>query len=119
MILDDGICTVFEARDMSLSGEMPRKVYIPIWASWYARLAYETSPARPTDGRSELRTDARIRILQCTTVRQDDVVILEHLERFDERSQDAAVYRVTRAWHGTDDDGPTQITDLTLEVYKP
>ena len=130
MILDSGICTVFRESDVSgaatstaqvilNSGRMPIKAYTPIWASWYGELSFETTPAWQTDGRKELRTDKRIRVMQCSTIRQNDIVVLEHLESFGQRSSDAVIYRITRAWHGKDDDGPTLISDLTLEVVKP
>lgn len=116
MILDKGICTVFRETDVSLPGEMPTVGYVPIWASWYGELSYETSPVWETDGRKEQKADGRIRILQNRGIRQNDTVVLEHLAKFSEKSADAPVYRIIRAWHGTDDDGPTEISDLTLEV---
>ena len=119
MILDSGICTVFRKTDISEAGAMPAVSYVPIWASWYGELSYETSPAWPTEGRKEQKADGRIRILQNRQIAQNDVVVLEHLERFAERPQDRPVYRVVRAFHGLDDDGPTQISDLTLEVTEP
>ena len=121
MILDSGICTVFResAQVILNSGRMPIKAYTPIWASWYGELSFETTPAWQTDGRKELRTDKRIRVMQCSTIRQNDIVVLEHLESFGQRSSDAVIYRITRAWHGKDDDGPALISDLTLEVVKP
>lgn len=120
MILDDGICTVFHASDMSRSGEAPCPSYTPFWASWYGLLSYETSPARPTEGRKELRVDNRIRIQQNREIKQDDVVALDHLQSFAEAvGKHLTVYRVTRAYHGTDSDDPTPITDLSLEVFVP
>jgi hypothetical protein len=50
---------------------------------------------------------------------QHDVVVLENLSKFSDKSAGADVYRITRAYHGHDDDGPTPISDLTLEVMKP
>ena len=119
MILDSGICTVFRKSDTATAGSMPTFTYTPIWASWYGELSYETSPVWQTDGRKELKADGRIRILQNRTIAQNDVVVLEHLESFAARSTGATVYKIIRAYHGTDDDGPTQISDLTLEVIKP
>ena len=119
MILDSGICTVFRKTDISEPGSMPTVSYVPFWASWYGELSYETSPAWPTEGRKEQKADGRIRILQNRQIAQNDVVVLEHLERFADRSQNQIVYRVVRAYHGQDDDGPTPISDLTLEVFQP
>ena len=119
MILDKGICTVFRKRDVSEPGYMPTVSYLPIAASWYGELSYETSPIWQTEGRKEQKADGRIRILQNRRIAQDDIVVLEHLASIEERSADAVVYKVIRAFHGTDDDGPTEISDLTLEVVKP
>lgn len=119
MILDSGICTVFHPEDLALSGEMPRPGYRPLTRGWYGETSFATTPASPTDGRRELRVDAKIRILQCRAIRQDDVVILRNLETFEARERTDTVYRIIRAFHGTDDDGPTPITDLSLEVISP
>lgn len=119
MILDSGICTVFRKTDTSSAGYMPSVEYAPIWASWYGELSYETAPVWETDGRKSQRIDGRIRILQNKAIRQNDVVVLEHLDRFEDRSDDATVYQIVRAYHGVDDDGPTLISDLSLEVMKP
>lgn len=119
MILDRGICTVFRKTDVSSPGDMPVMGYRPIWSSWYSELSFETTPTWQTEGRQELRADERIRVLQCREIRQHDVVVLEQLADIDERSEDAAVYQIVRAYHGMDDDGPTAISDLTLEVTEP
>lgn len=120
MILDSGICTVFRKRDLAMTGEKPRPGYEPIGKSWFGEVSFETSPARPTEGRKEQRTDNKIRILQMREIReQRDVVILRDLERFEDRDPDDAVYLITRAWHGQDDNGPTPISDLSLEVTRP
>ena len=119
MILDAGICSIFRKVDLAMSGEMPRPGFELVGKSWYGELNFETSPARPTEGRKELRTDARVRILQNRGVKQHDVVILRDIADFAERGAEETVYRITRARHGQDDDGPTQVTDLTLEVFEP
>ena len=119
MILDTGICTVFRKTDASTAGSMPAPTYERIGSSWYGELSYETSPAWQTEGRKEQRADGRIRVLQNRSIAQNDVVVLEDLQSFSERSENATVYRVSRAYHGMDDDGPTLISDLTLEVTKP
>ena len=35
------------------------------------------------------------------------------------KSMCKTAYRVIRAFHGKDDDSPAEISDLTLEVFKP
>ena len=119
MILDTGICTVFRRTDAAEPGGMPTWTYVPIWASWYGELNFETRPQWQTEGRKELRADNRIRILQNRQIRQNDIVVLEHLSSWDDRSEGAVIYQINRAWHGTDDDSPAQVTDLTLEVVEP
>lgn len=117
MILDSGICTVFRKYDMALSGEMPRPGFAVFWKSWYGELSFETSPANPTEGRTERLTDARIRIQQNRDIRQHDVVVLENVDRLEDAH--GPVYEITRAWHGQEDESPALISDLTLEVYEP
>ena len=119
MILDAGICSIFRKVDLALSGEMPRPGFELIGQSWYGELSFETSPARPTEGRQELKTDTRVRILQNRAIKQDDVVVLQDLAVFEDRAQDEPVYKITRAWHGPDETGATLISDLSLEVFRP
>ena len=116
MILDKGICTIFRKVDMSMSGEMPRPAYILFWKSWYGELSFATEDARPTGGRTERKTDARIRIQQNRDIRQHDIVVLQNVDRFEDASGPA--YEITRAFHGKDDDSPAEISDLSLEVFE-
>ena len=118
MILDTGVCTVFRRKDISEPGGKPTYSWEPFYWSWYAERSFETSPAWPTEGRRDMRTDNRIRIHQNREVTEDDAVILEDLESWDARSADSKVYRIQRAYHGLDEDGPVLITDLSLEVMQ-
>lgn len=117
MILDSGICSIFTATDTAQSGKMPVKTYSLKYQSWYGELSFETSPAYPTDGRKERQTDARIRVLQNRTIKQDDIVLLEQAATYEART--TRPYRITRAYHGMDEENATLITDLTLEVVTP
>ena len=120
MILDTGICTLFQCVDMAAPGEMPYPAYQILGKSWFRELSFETSPVQPTEGRKEKRTDNRIRILQDRRIRENrDLVILRDLDAFADRETTDTVYRITRAFHGTDEDSPAAITDLSLEVMKP
>ena len=119
MILDKGICTVFRKTDISGPGEKPTFIHTQIYQSWYGELSFETSPARPTEGRKELRTDARIRVLQYLGLKQNDVVVLRAVTSFDQVESTDLVYQINRAYHGQDDDGPTPISDLYLEEVRP
>lgn len=76
---------------------------------YYRELGFETSPAYPTRDRLAQRTDARVRILQCRAIREDDEAVLTDFVTGGERR-----YRITRAYHGIDDDNGELITDLTL-----
>ena len=119
MILDKGICSVFHRTDSAENGSMPAYSYTHLVSGWYAELSYDTVPIWQTQGRKEQRADARIRILQCRDIAQNDVVVLENAAAWKDVSSGATVYRVIRAWHGPDDDSPELISDLTLEVVKP
>ena len=119
MILDKGICSVFSRSDTARPGEMPRLGHALLTQGWYGELSFETSPARPTDGRKELKIDARIRILQCREIRQNDVVVLREIADFAQRDADETVYRIKRAYHGKDEESGELISDLTLEVVEP
>ena len=119
MILDDGICTVFRKTDISAPGEMPFPHFSPIGKSWYKQLAFETSPSRLSEGRAELKTDARVRILQNLAIRQNDIAVLADASDFSDIAPGTEIYRIIRAFHGRDDSGPALISDLSLEVYKP
>lgn len=117
MILDSGLCSIFQATDGAQAGGMPVKTYTLLTQGWYGVLSFETNPARPTEGRTELRTDLRIRILQNIGIKQNDAVVLRLLDKWKNLQSGETVYRITRAYHG--EDGPTPITDLSLEVFTP
>lgn len=115
MILDSGILTVFRKEDRADQGRRPDPVYTMIHQGWYGVLNFETSPARQPEGRKELKTDLRVRILQ-SPVRQHDVVVLDQVDSLD---KDADAFSITRAYHGRDQDNGALISDLSLEVYQP
>lgn len=117
MILDTGICTIFRKVDVTKPGGMTKYEYKPLLPRhWYKELDFETSPARPTDGRDEVQTDARIRILQNRQLANHDVVVLANVPRVDDVLK---AYEITRAYHGRDNDSGEMITDLTLRRVKP
>lgn len=120
MILDTGICSVFRAvNNNQFTGGKPVRAYALLFQSWYGELSFETSPARPTEGRRELRTDARIRVHQNRMIRQNDAVVLRQIETMADRDPSDVLYSVQRAWHGADKDSGEQITDLSLEITQP
>lgn len=113
MILDKGICTVYRKTDTAEAGDMPEYSDVAFWQSWYSELNFETSPARQTENREEIRCDARVRILQNRGINNHDRVELVPT------GGEATLYEVTRAYHGTDEDSGELISDLSLEVVVP
>lgn len=116
MVLDHGICSIFARENVAGAGEMPDYAHTLKCQAWYGLLDFETSPANPTDDRKERETAARIRILQRRDLHEDDVVILAPVDVVEEN---ARPYKITRAYHGHDDDSGELITDLTLEEVSP
>lgn len=114
MILDKGVAFFYEAVNTAQPGGMPvmKPAEKHFFASFFGELDFETAPARPTEKREEVRTDARIRVLQNRAIQNTQIVIL--IEDLKEKR-----YRITRAYHGTDDDTGEPITDLNLEVIAP
>ena len=113
MNLDTGICTVYHTDDTARAGAQPVLTETPFFESWYGELSFETSPARPTETRKEIRTDARIRILQHRDIREHDRVVLSVYSR------DPVHYEIERAYHGRDDESGELITDLSLRKVIP
>ena len=113
MNLDKGICTVYRTANTAAPGAKPVLTETAFFESWYGELNFETSAARPTDTRKEIRTDARIRILQNREIREHDRVALSVY------SQDPERYEIERAYHGRDDESGELITDLTLKKVTP
>lgn len=113
MLLDTGICAIYHKRNVAAQGEKPRFEDVQYHIGWYGELSFETTPARPTLPREEVRTDARIRVLQNRQINNHDRVVLT-----DSEGNDTA-YEVARAYHGVDQESGEPITDLTLEVIAP
>lgn len=111
MILDTGICKVYRKTNIAEAGAMPVYEDMLITEGWYGELNFETAPLRPAGPRENVRTDARVRILQNRQINNHDRVLLS--------AEDGVVYEVTRAYHGTDADNGEPITDLSLEVVTP
>ena len=113
MILDRGTCKIYRRTSTTPAGGKPTFTEAVIHESYYGELSFETAPARPTQRREDMRTAARIRILQCRGIRNQDRA---ELSPFDGTAVRTVKYRIARAWHGTDDDCGEPITDLTLEL---
>ena len=113
MILDKGIATVYNKKNTAPPGWNPTFENVAVFQSWYGELSFATSEARPTERREEIRTDARIRILQCRSINEHDRVTLSPFGGED------AFFEVTRAYHGRDDESGELITDLSLAVVQP
>lgn len=112
VILDSGICTVFARRNAAAPGDMPDYEHTLRMQAWYGLLDFETSPTNPTEYRTERETAARIRIHQRRDIHEDDVAVLAAVKTVEDGMQ---LYKITRAYHGRDDDSGEPITDLTLE----
>ena len=111
MILDSGICRILAREGVEEPGLMHALEDAEVrFESCYGELGFESSPAYPTRDRLERRTDARVRILQCRAIREDDAAILISFSEGGERR-----FRITRAWHGADEESGEAITDLSLE----
>ncbi|NLU52377.1 MAG: phage head closure protein [Clostridiaceae bacterium] len=104
MILDKGICTIYDVKNAAPPGSKPQKVLVQKYQSWYAELDFETVP-KDAAMQEMVETSARIRVLQNRSITNHDVVILA----------DGKQYEVTRAYHGTDEENGELITDLTLK----
>lgn len=114
MILDSGICEISRKINTAEAGYMPVFRDSVFHTSWYGLMAFETAPVWPTEGREEIQTDARIRILQHRGIGQHDRVKLYPLDPETGRDLEPELYEVRRAWHGTDAESGEEITDLTL-----
>lgn len=116
MILDAGRCTIFRRVDISEPGGKPIWGYQRIFQSWYGELSYESSPAKPTEGRKQQQISTRIRVMECRAIAEHDVCVLELIDDFEDRSEGALVYEISRVGGYPDDDSPQRITDLSLVV---
>lgn len=114
VILDSGICTVYRKINTAPDGAMPVFADQEIHCSSYGELAFETSPARPTERREEIQTDARIRILQNRQINNHDRVRLQAFT-----GDELGTFEVIRAYHGSDFDSGELITDLSLLRVEP
>ena len=113
MLLDSGVCTVYHKTNVAPPGGKPTFENVAFHWSWYGELSFETTPARPTEPREEVRTDARIRVLQNRHINNHDRVELMDAQG------NATAYEVARAYHGYDAESGELITDLSLEVIAP
>ncbi len=116
MLLDRGICTVYTKTDVSGPGEKPRYEKTIKAQSYYGQLSFETSPQWPTEHREETKIAERVRILQCRSIRKEDVA---ELLDFADGTQKPQTYKISRAYHGIDDESGEAISDLSLEVMEP
>lgn len=112
MILDSGIAEFARKVNVAPKGGKPEYDYQPYYTAYYGELNFETSPAWPTESREEVRTDARIRVLQDRRINNHDRVTLT-------RDDTETVFEVTRAYHGADDESGERITDVNLEAVSP
>ncbi len=110
MILDDGIVTVFEKRDVSGRGEMPRYEYVPKAQSYYGELDFASGGVWTTQGREDQQIDTRVRILQDRSVTAQDVAVLDDVQDV----HGAQLYEIERIYHGRDEESGELISDISL-----
>ena len=115
MILDNGICTVFEMVDKAEPGFKPDLQPVKKCMSWFGFLDFATAAAWPTESREEIEITARIRIHRDRTITNKHVVVLEEAETIEEGMQRL---EVVRAYHGHDDESGDPITDLSLKAVR-
>ena len=106
VMLDTGVCTIYETEDASAPGGMsvltPK---LPAMAeAWYGELEFESNPVFQTELQEDVEISARIRILQDRRVNRQTLVDLADGKR----------YKVERAYHGYDKESGELITDINL-----
>lgn len=114
MILDKGICSIYQKVNTAGPGEMPVYQNQLLHQSWYGELSFETNPSRPTESREMIETDARIRILQNRQINNHDRAELSPAS-----GGDPQPFEIVRAFHGKDDESGELITDLSLRKAVP
>ena len=112
MILDSGICTIFEMVDVSEPGGKPKLEPRKKSRAWFGWLDFATAESWPTEGREETEVSARIRIHQDRSITNKHVVVLSNVETIAPKMRRL---EVVRAYHGHDDENGQPITDLTLK----
>ena len=112
MILDKGFCSVYGVVNVAAKGDMPVDGLTLKHESWYGELNFETSPVYATEAQEDVDISARVRILQNRQISNHDVAILSSVLP---PPAGAIQFRITRAFHGTDDENGQLITDLTLK----
>ena len=110
MILDSGILTVFEKRDVSGRGEKPRFEYTQKAQAYYGELDFASGGIWTTQGREDVQIDARVRILQDRTITPQDVIALEDAQDV----QGKQLYEIERIYHGVDTESGEKISDISL-----
>ena len=111
VILDSGILTVFEKRDVSGRGEMPRYEYITKTQGYYGELDFASGGVWTTQGREDLQIDTRVRILQDRSITPLDVVALDDVRD----ARDVQLYEIERIYHGRDEESGEKISDISLK----
>lgn len=106
MILDAGICTVYQAVNGADAGSKPIDTLVQKYKSWFGELEFSSDAVYVTDYREDVETSARIRILQNKTITNRDVAVLSTMP--------SVRFEITRIYHGIDDDNGQLISDISL-----
>lgn len=116
MILDKGICTMFRKTDVSTPGGKPTYTYTLIHKSWYGETSFATVRYAPTESRTEIQTDAKIRVYENRQLQNHDMVVLADVTAV---PANGTIYEISRIYHGADDDSGVPISDLSLVEVRP
>jgi hypothetical protein len=108
MILDKGICSVYEVANTAPPGEQPAEGLELLAEMWYGELDFETAPAFQTEDQTDIEISARIRVLQDRRINNKSIIKLAP------HAATGHLYEVRRVYHGRDDDSGELISDISL-----
>jgi hypothetical protein len=106
VILDKGVCTIYEATNSAVAGNKPINQLSKKYESWFGELDFGSDPNYVTEFREDVETSARIRIHQNRSITTQDAAMLS--------TEPAARYEVSRVYHALDEDSGQPISDLNL-----
>lgn len=115
MILDSGICSIFEKVNTSAPGFMPVFRFVRKAAGWYGVRNFSSRPTYLQQDKESTTVALKIRILQNLAVTNQDTVVLSDVP---EVPASAVRYEVVRIYHGTDEQTGVPISDIDLEVVQ-
>lgn len=115
MILDAGICTVFQKQDTAQPGGMPQISYTRKACGWYGVRSFSSAPDWVRNVKEGATVALSIRMHQNLSITTRDAIVLMDVGT---PPASAPLYEVLRVYHGTDDATGQPITDIDLEVVE-